>query len=87
MDEETLNKIEKAIAASIEKTVNGKINLLTKEFREYVTQDEAWKDKAAPVLKMGESVQGFGKVSLYLLGFISALGGAILLLLNLFRIK
>jgi hypothetical protein len=45
----------------------------------------AWQDKAQPVVTMGENVQGFGKVSLYLLGFVSALIGAIVLIINLFK--
>ena len=94
MDKEQIKLIEKTIENSIEKTVNGKIRILTEEFREhktvvnqYIKDDTEWKGKAEPVIQMGENVQGFGKVSLYILGFIASVAGAIAVIINLLRDK
>jgi hypothetical protein len=37
----------------------------------------AFKKEIMPVIEMGKNVQGFGKVSLYILGFIASVAGAI----------
>ena len=47
----------------------------------------AWQDKAQPVVTMGENVQGFGKVSLYVLGFIASVTGAVIMIINIFKNK
>jgi len=55
------------------------------EFQNYVIADEAWKKEAQPVIDMGENVQGFGKVSLYILGFVASVVGAIIGIIKLFQ--
>lgn len=85
MDADQIKEIQKTIAISIEKHVNGKIKSLDKKFGEYVNKDEEWKKRAEPVIQMGQNIQGFGRVSLYFLGFISAVGGVILLLVKFFK--
>ena len=45
-------------------------------------KDEEWKKTATPVIEMGQNVQGFGKVSLYILGFFASVSGAILLIIK-----
>ena len=92
MTPKQLKAIQDTIGKSIDKTVNGKISILTEEFREhkiivnqYIKEDNEWKTKAEPVIQMGENVAGFGKVSLYIVGFVASVAGAILVLLKLFR--
>jgi len=43
----------------------------------YVKDDYAWKVKAQPAIDMGNNTKNFGKISLWLFGFVIALGGAI----------
>lgn len=94
MDNEQIKLIKETIENSIEKTVNGKIRILTEEFREhkttvnqYIIDDTDWKQKAQPVIQMGENVQGFGRVSLYVVGFIASVTGAVIMIINIFRDK
>jgi hypothetical protein len=47
-------------------------NLFKQEVREYIKRDDEWKETAMPVIEMGKNVQGFGKVSLYILGFLAS---------------
>lgn len=54
-------------------------------FAKYVEADIKWKEAAQPVIQMGQNVQGFGKVSLYILGFFAAVAGAVVVLLNFFN--
>ena len=70
---------------TINTTVNGKIITLTNEFRAYIKEDNEWKAKAEPVIKMEENLQGASKVMLYLSGLILVMGGAILLITNVFK--
>lgn len=42
-------------------------------------EDKEWKDSAMPVIEMGRNVSGFGKVSLYVLGFFASAVGAVML--------
>lgn len=92
MNSDQIQEIKKTIVDTIEKSVNGKIIKLTKDFEkhqeivnQYIIDDNEWKAKAEPVITMGKNVQGFGKVSLYIVGFVASVAGAIMLLLNLFR--
>jgi len=55
------------------------------EFQNYVIADEAWKKEAQPVIDMGENVQGFGKVALYILGFVASVIGATIGIIRLFQ--
>jgi len=78
MTKDQLETIKETIAHSIELNVNGKIRVLTEKMDDYIKSDEDWKKQAEPVIKMGENVQGFGKVSLYVIGFVAAISGAIM---------
>lgn len=91
MTNDQLQEIQDAVQKVMDKNFNGKINTLTQEFRDhktvvnqYIIDDNEWKKKAQPVITMGENVAGFGKVSLYIVGFVASVGGAMVLLLNLF---
>lgn len=82
-----MHKIEPTVEKSIEKHVNGKIRVLDAKITEYIKADELWKQEITPRIEIIKNVQGFGKVTLYFLGFISAIGGAIILVINLFKLK
>jgi len=75
------------IKALIRETVNGKIDNLHNKLDSYIESDNDWKTKAEPVLQMGKNVQGFGKVSLYIVGFVASVAGAILVVINLLKEK
>jgi CHAD domain-containing protein len=67
-----IHRIEPAIEKAIEKYVNGKISTLSHKLDNYIESDNEWKKTAQPVIEMGKNVTGFGKVSLYLLGFVAS---------------
>jgi hypothetical protein len=73
------------IEETIERVVNGRIRELHHKIDDYIKRDEQWKEEITPQIKLVKDVQGFGKVSLYALGFFSAIGGAIMLIINLFK--
>lgn len=75
------------IKTIITETVNGKIDKLHIELRQYIKEDTEWKERAEPVILMGNNVRGFGKVSLYILGFVAAIIGAILGIISLINKK
>lgn len=54
-------------------------------FEIYVKEDVAWKEAADKKLEVVGSVQGFGKVSLYILGFLAALGAGVTLIYKLIQ--
>lgn len=60
------------IQDTIKKTVNGKIDLLTFKLESYIVADNEWKKKAQPTIDMGNNMRGFGKVSLYVIGFLTS---------------
>lgn len=82
-----LRKMDDKIKITIKETVNGKIDRLHDKLDGYIREDTDWKTKAEPVIKMGENVAGFGKVSLYVLGFIASVTGAVIGLIKLFEKK
>ena len=77
--------IREVIGESIKIHVNGKIDKMHKKLDDYIVADMAWKEKAEPVIKMGENAVGASKVMLYLTMIISAVGGAYLIIKNIFR--
>ena len=83
MTEKQLEQIKNLIR----ETVNGKIDNLHNKIDAYIESDNEWKNKAEPVLQMGKNVQGFGKVSLYIVGFVASVAGAILVVINLLKEK
>lgn len=85
MTEEHLKEIQDAVGVAIKTHVNGKIDRINDKFDAYIKSDMEWKEKAQPVLDMGNNVQGFGKVSLYILGFVASVAGAIAVIVNLLR--
>ena len=85
--EMVIHKIESAIEKAVEKHVNGKIRALDYKIDEYIKHDLEWKEEITPQIQLVKDTQGFGKVSLYFLGFVSAIGGVILLVYNLLKLK
>ena len=89
-----MTKLETKIEESIDKNVNGKINKLLENqktnhdiVQTYITEDmkwkeidKIWKEDAKPSIDLGKNVSGFGKVSLYVVGFMSAVGGLFLMI-------
>lgn len=53
----------------------------------FIEKDTEWKKTAQPVIEMGQNVQGFGRVSLYILGFFASITGAIYGILELLKKK
>jgi len=70
------DEIKEHIEIVIQAKVNGKIDKITKKLDDYIAVDEAWKQTATPVIKMGTNVRGFGVITGYFLAFITALSAA-----------
>jgi hypothetical protein len=101
MTEEQITQIKTVLKDTIQEKVNGKVdkihlilekqNEATHAFHDKVEQhieaDKLWKADVTPQIQLVKDTQGFGKVSLYFLGFVSALGGCILLIYNLLKLR
>jgi hypothetical protein len=90
MNQEQLIAIQKTIASSIETNVNGKIRVLTEEFRDhkshvenYIENDEMWKAEAEPYIKGLSNISGGAKIIIWLAVGVSALIGAFLAIKNI----
>lgn len=64
---------------------DSKLDLHIASFEAYKEADEKWKQTATPVIQMGQSVQGFGKVTLYILGFFAAVATAVFTAISFFK--
>jgi hypothetical protein len=87
-----LAKMNTKITESIEKTVNGKINNLTKMMNEqngvisehfnkvdaHMVKDDEWKEEYTPYIKGLASITDGGKIMVYIGVTLAAVGGAIL---------
>ena len=80
-----IHKIEPAVEKAVEKYVNGKLDNYIRDDMAWKSLDADWKARAEPVIKMGENVAGFSKVSLYIVGFVASVAGAILVIINLIK--
>lgn len=85
--DDIIKRIEPAVEKSIDKYVNGRISVISQKLDDYIISDLKWKETADPVIEMGQNVSGFGKVSLYILGFLAAVAGAILAFTSIFKQK
>ena len=63
------------------------MNAFHEKVEKHLEADKIWKETAKPVIDMGVNMQGFGKVTLYAIGFVSAIGGVILLVAKFFEKK
>ena len=80
-----ISKMDKTIKISVAEHINGKISQIKLMMENYIQSDNEWKEQANPVLDMGRNVQGFGKVSLYILGFFAAIAGAVFYIIDFLR--
>jgi len=76
-DSKIASMVLEKMRGHIEHTIDDKIQPILVKLDKYIDDDNKWKNEAKPVLEMGRNVQGFGKVSLYILGFIASVMGAI----------
>jgi hypothetical protein len=76
-----LDKMEGRIIATIQR----ELKPLDSKLDSYIKEDNEWKVMAMPVIEMGKSVQGFGKVSLYMLGFIASVSAGFYALMEFFK--
>lgn len=83
MNAEHQAEILNAVRQTIKETVNGKIDRMNDKIDNYIKGDIEWKVEADKKLEVVGSVQGFGKVTLYILGFLSALGAGVGLIYKL----
>lgn len=85
MEKQHIEEIKKTIQESIDKNVNGKINVLTEEFRDYVKEDMAWKEEYEPYLKGLANLSGGAKLVIWFAVGISSLVGAFLAVKSLWK--
>ena len=55
------------------------------KFDTFTKEDHEWKEDAKPIIDMGKNLKGFGKVLMYIIYVIAALGGVILTLRTVFK--
>jgi len=98
MDSNQFRELQNTIAESIEKNVNGKIRNLTQKVDDYIKTDlehketeraetNEWRKGADEKLQFVVDLQGFGKVTKYVMGFIISIGGTIAILVGWFHNK
>ncbi len=85
MTVEEFEQLKAALVETIKLTVNGKIDRLNAKLDNYIEQDNAWKESAEPVIKMGNDAKGASVVLLWLAGAIIAIGGAYQILKDIFK--
>ena len=67
------------------KTCQGNMKEDISAIHAYIKQDVAWKKEVTPAIKMVQSVQGFGRVAVYLLGFVASMGVAWITITNFLK--
>jgi hypothetical protein len=87
MSEDQILELKKTIYDAVQQTVNGKIDKINDKLDAYIKVDTEWKERAEPVIEMGTNVRGFGRVSLYIVGFIASVTGAIYTIIRLIQKK
>ena len=85
MTPEQIEHLEKTIAESIEKNVNGKIKLIDQKLDAYILSDNAWKLDADPYIKGLANVSGTAKIVIWLAVAVSTIGGAIIMIKKIFQ--
>lgn len=96
MTPEQFEQINRTIADSIEKNVNGKIRAIDSKIDTYIREDLAynkqvgedtreWRKGADDKLSIVASVQGFGKVMGYLIVTMIGIGGAVAVFMGLVK--
>lgn len=77
---EIMHKMEQGIEASINKNVNGKIKRLDEKIDAYIISDDKWKQDVSPYIQGLVNVSGTGKILGKFAIWVTAIGGAILLI-------
>ena len=74
---EMTDAIERSVAVSIEKTVNGKIRRLDEKLTQYIVDDTEWKEIATPIIKAGTNLTGAGKIMVYFFGGLATISAGV----------
>lgn len=85
MTSEQLEEIKETVVRTVKETVNGKIDKLSIAMESHFKDDKEWKERAQPAIDMGNNIKGFGRVSVYFIGIMSAIGGLYLILRDIFK--
>lgn len=85
MTDDQLVKLQKTVADSIEKNVNGKIRLLDLKLDSYIQDDLEWKKSAQPALDTVNDARSFGRVFMKFVGVVAAIGGVYLMVVSIFK--
>lgn len=82
MTKEQLAQLERAVAKTIENTVNGKIRLLDSKLDTYILGDTEWKKTVQPVIdaystanRVGDFVQWLSKIILAVVAIFGSVFG------------
>ena len=81
----TIEEVKAFLTVVIQEVVNGKIDKIDLKLDAYIKEDMAWKDRAEPVLELGNSLRGASKLILYLTGLIITIGGAWLTIKSIWK--
>ena len=89
-----LESNERATAKAIQETVNGKIDNLKKDIANHNKKHDDDMNRLMPIIQSYESTQRHladartsGKAVLWIAGFITAIGSAYLIIMNIFTSK
>lgn len=84
---EEFEQLKSALIETVRLTVNGKIDKLNTKMDLYIQSDNEWKERAEPVIKMGNDAKGASRVFLWIMGAVIAVGGAWRVLHHIFLKK
>ncbi len=91
---DVLIKIDSKIGEAVEKYVNGKIRALTKTVEDHhvvvdlhFKEDREWKEKAQPIIDLGNDAKGASKAIIWLTGIIIAITGSIFAIKEILKWK
>lgn len=79
MTPDQLLQLQEHLEDTIQKKVNGRIELLQATLTEYMKKNDTWQSEAKPALQVWANLNGFGKIMAY--GFSVVAGAAGLLLI------
>lgn len=85
MTPKQVNEIKELIHDSINTSVNGKINVLTQKFDDYIVADMKWKEEADPYIKGLANISGSAKIVVWLALGMSSIIGAWLAIKNILK--
>lgn len=83
-----LEELKKQTAETVKHNVNGKVDAMNLKLTNYIHEDEKWKQRAEPLIRLYENAYGFNNVTVWGLKFLGLLAGglgAVLLLKQIFK--